>query len=182
MAKYCRAIGPSCRAKEPPPPEASSCLDTDFTPDIRRFQQLVPFHDKVVLLHHKSHFVVQLNRFQTKNTGLSLINEAVVLNKQMAIVCRIIWTTNGFCLLERHLDYLNHYLHEYKRQRHWQKKNLKNCHSQFFLEIIFSGGFISKTYYSNAMSWSSWTDISVCSSQVFGQASAESFGWWDTPP
>ena len=41
------AIGPPCGANEPPPAEASMCLDTDFTPDIKRLQQLV------VLLHDK---------------------------------------------------------------------------------------------------------------------------------
>ena len=32
MAKFCCAIRPPCGAKEPPPAEASSFLDTDFTP------------------------------------------------------------------------------------------------------------------------------------------------------
>ena len=31
MAKFCHAIRPPCSAKEPPPAEAFSCLDTDFT-------------------------------------------------------------------------------------------------------------------------------------------------------
>ena len=31
MAKFCLVIRPPCCAKEPPPVEASSCLDTDFT-------------------------------------------------------------------------------------------------------------------------------------------------------
>ena len=35
MAKFCRAIRPPCCAKEPPPTEASSCLGTDFTPEIK---------------------------------------------------------------------------------------------------------------------------------------------------
>ena len=79
-----RAIRPPCRAKEPPPAEVSSCLDTDFTPDIRRLQLLVILlHNKVDLLHHKSNFVVQINRFPTKITGWSLINEAwSLINKR----------------------------------------------------------------------------------------------------
>ena len=82
MAKYCSAILPPCHAKEPSPAEASSCLDTDFTPYIMRLQQLVVLlHHKRVKLHHKSHFVVQLNRLP-KNTGWSSINNAVVLNKR----------------------------------------------------------------------------------------------------
>ena len=32
MATFCCAIGPPYSAKEPPIAEASSCLDTDFTP------------------------------------------------------------------------------------------------------------------------------------------------------
>ena len=72
-------------AKEPPPVEASLFLDKDFTPDIMRLQQLVVvLHHKVVKLHHKSHFVIQLDRFSTENTGGSFINKAVVLNKLMA--------------------------------------------------------------------------------------------------
>ena len=51
MAKYCRAIGPSCRAKEPPPPEASSCLDTDFTPVTDRAMK--SFLQVVVLLYNR---------------------------------------------------------------------------------------------------------------------------------
>ena len=44
MAKFGHAIRPPC-AKEAPYPEASSCLDLGFTPDMRMFQQVV------VLLH-----------------------------------------------------------------------------------------------------------------------------------
>ena len=40
MATFCLEIRPPCGANEPPPAEAFSCLDTDFIPDIRRFQQL----------------------------------------------------------------------------------------------------------------------------------------------
>ena len=55
MAKLCCAIQPLCGAKEPPPADASSCMDTDFTPDIKRLQQLVVLlRDKVVQLRHKS--------------------------------------------------------------------------------------------------------------------------------
>ena len=89
MAKFCRAFRPPCGANEPAcganeplAAEASLCLDTDFTPDI--------LCHNVVQLRHKSHFVIQLDRFQTKNTGWSLINEAVVLNKRMAKMCSLI--------------------------------------------------------------------------------------------
>ena len=70
MAKFCCAIRPPCGTKEPPPAEASSCLNTDFIPDIRRLQQLVfLLRHNVVQLRHKSHFVVQLDCFQTKIPG-----------------------------------------------------------------------------------------------------------------
>ena len=64
MAKFCRAIRPPCGANEPPPTETSLCRDTDFTQDITKLQQLVVLlRHKVVQLHHKSHFVIQLDRF-----------------------------------------------------------------------------------------------------------------------
>ena len=94
MAKFCHAIRPPCRAKEPPPSEASSCLYTDFTLDIRRFQQLVVLlQNKVALLQNQFHFVIQLDRLPTKYTGWYLINEAVVLYRQMAKMCCLIWAT-----------------------------------------------------------------------------------------
>ena len=80
MAKFCLAIRPHCSANEPPPAEASLRLDRDFTPDTRRLQQLVVhLRHKEVQLHHKSHFVMQSDRFATKNAGWSLINEAADL-------------------------------------------------------------------------------------------------------
>ena len=52
-AILCHAIRPPCCAKEPSPPEASSCKDNDFKPNIRRLKQLeVLLHYKVVYLHH----------------------------------------------------------------------------------------------------------------------------------
>ena len=63
--KNCGEIIHACCAKEPPHVEAPSCLDTDLTPDIRKLQQLV------IPLHHKSHFVVLLDRFPTQNTEWS---------------------------------------------------------------------------------------------------------------
>ena len=60
MAKFCNAIRPPGRAKEAPPAEAFSCLDTDFTPDFRRLWQLM------VLWHDKSHYIVQLDFFLKK--------------------------------------------------------------------------------------------------------------------
>ena len=38
IAKLCCTFRPPCHAKEPPSDEASSCLDKDFTPDIRTLQ------------------------------------------------------------------------------------------------------------------------------------------------
>ena len=71
-------------------------------------------------LHHNSHFVFQLDHLKkTKKTGWSSIKVAVVLKKQMAKICRLIWTTNCFCivvdwksvcLIKRHLEFRNHYL------------------------------------------------------------------------
>ena len=82
MAKFCHAIAPPCGANEPPPAEASSVLDTDFTPDTRRLLQLaVLLWYKLVQSCNKSHFVVPLDRYLTKNTGWFLIKEAVFLDK-----------------------------------------------------------------------------------------------------
>ena len=38
IAKLCCTFRPPCHAKEPPPDEASSCLDKDFMSDIRTLQ------------------------------------------------------------------------------------------------------------------------------------------------
>ena len=82
MAKFWCVIRPFCGGNEPPPVEASLCLDIDFTTDIRRLQQLVVLlRHKVVKLHHKSPFVVQLDHFLTQNARWSLITKAVVLKK-----------------------------------------------------------------------------------------------------
>ena len=70
MAKFYRAIRPPRCGNEPPPAEASLCLDTDSTPDIRRLQQ------SVILLLHK---VVQLchiiRLISIQNTGWSFLND-----------------------------------------------------------------------------------------------------------
>ena len=94
MAKLCCLIRTPCGANEPPPNEASLCLDTYFPPGIRRLQQLVVLlRQKMVQLHHKSHFVIQLDGFRTQNTGWSLINETVVLDKRIAKTSCLILTT-----------------------------------------------------------------------------------------
>ena len=67
LSKLCCAIRPPCRAKELLHAEASSCLDTDFLPDIRRLQQSeVLLRHKVVQLRHKSNFLYTWTAFQTK--------------------------------------------------------------------------------------------------------------------
>ena len=99
MAKFCCAIRQPCRAKEPPSAEASWCLDKDFTPNLRRLQQLVVLlHHKVVSSLRKSHFVTQLDRLLTKNTESSFKNEAVVLYKWMAKMSSLIWTNQWICI------------------------------------------------------------------------------------
>ena len=73
MAKLCLAIRPPCGANKPPPAEGSLCLDTpDFTPDIRRLQQLV------VHLRHK----VWLNsRNKTQSTLVKMQHTLTLLEK-----------------------------------------------------------------------------------------------------
>ena len=100
MAKFFCAIIPPCGANEPPPPEASLCLGTDITPDIRRLQHLVVLlRHKVVQLRQKYNLVVQLDRFPTQNTGWSLKSEAVVSNKLMAQIRSLFWSTQLFCIV-----------------------------------------------------------------------------------
>ena len=67
--------------------------------------------------------LVQLDHFQTKTTGWSLINKAVVLNKPKFVAS--FGPPNDFrlylnvCLFKTHLVYLNHYIHEHEtKKRH----------------------------------------------------------------
>ena len=43
------------------------------------------------------------------------------------------------CLIQRHLEYLNHYIHEDKRNRHWKKENSKEKAFAIISEIFLGG-------------------------------------------
>ena len=72
MAKSCCAIIPPCCEKEPPPPEASLCLHTEVTPDIKRLLAVCgPFTGQGGLIAPQVSFFVKFDRLPTKNTGWS---------------------------------------------------------------------------------------------------------------
>ena len=83
--KFFFAIRPPCCAKEPPPAgyrlyirhEKASAVGGSFA-------------RQGGLITQKVSFFVQLEHFRTKNTGWSIIIEAVVLNKLMAKMCHLI--------------------------------------------------------------------------------------------
>ena len=74
MAKFCCAIRPPCGA--------FLCRDKELTPDMA-LAVVSSFASQGGPIVPHAHFVIQLDRFPTKNTGHSLINKAVVLKNNL---------------------------------------------------------------------------------------------------